>query len=305
MGTLAPIVIFAYRRPNHLRSTLESLMRCDGFAESPVIVYRDGPRSESEAEEVKATGEVARTMLGERAEYHFYEVNQGLARSVISGVSDAVARFGRVIVVEDDLLVSPHFLRYMNEGLSLYENDPKVASIHAYLYPTQDPMPETFFMRGANCWGWATWARAWAVFNENGIELANALKQRQLVRKFDLDGSYPYYRMLLRQIAGKNSSWAVRWHASAFLADMLTLYPGRTLVENIGMDGSGAHCRQSIPILPLAETPIVVERIPVEENPGARLSIIKYMRYLRWHLWRGRVRYVLSWFWSRSSGGRR
>ncbi len=305
MGSLAPIVIFAYRRPDHLRSTLESLMRCDGFADSPVIVYRDGPRSESEAEAVKATGDVARSMLGERAEYHFSDVNQGLARSIISGVSDAVARFGRVIVVEDDLLVSPHFLRYMNDGLSLYENDAKVASIHAYLYPTQDPMPETFFLRGANCWGWATWARAWAVFNENGMELANALKQRQLVRKFDLDGSYPYFRMLLRQIAGKNSSWAVRWHASAFLADMLTLYPGRTLVENIGMDGSGEHCRQSIPVLPLTTTPILIARIPIEENPVARQSIIKYMRYLRWHLWRGRVRYVLSWFLSRSSGGRR
>lgn len=297
MSGLAPIVIFSYRRPDHLRRTIEGLMRCEGFEQSPLIVYCDGPKSDQDKPAVLATREVAKSLLGDRAEYHFRDANQGLARSIISGVSDVVGRFGRVIVVEDDLLVSPHFLRYMNEGLSLYENDAKVASIHAYLYPTQDSMPETFFLRGSNCWGWATWARAWAVFNESGSELAQALKRQRLVRKFDLDGSYPYYRMLLGQIAGKNNSWAVRWHASAFLAGMLTLYPGRTLVENIGMDGSGVHCRQSIPTLPLSAAPILVEHIPVEEDKVARLSIIKYMRYLRWHLWWGRVKRVLSWFW--------
>lgn len=295
MSGFAPIVIFSYRRPDHLKRTIEGLMRCEEFDRSPVIVYCDGPKNEQEAPAVLATRQMAKSLLGERAEYHFRDTNQGLARSVIAGVSDVVGRCGRVIVVEDDLLVSPHFLRYMNEGLSLYEHDANVASIHAYLYPTQDAMPETFFLRGANCWGWATWARAWGVFNENGAELAKALKQHGLVRKFDLEGSYPYYRMLLGQIAGKNNSWAVRWHASAFLAGMLTLYPGRTLVENIGMDGSGEHCRQSIPMLPLATAPILVERIAIAEDPVARLSIIKYMRYLRWHLWRGRIKRVLSW----------
>jgi hypothetical protein len=295
MNGLAPVVIFSYRRPDHLRRTIEGLMRCEEFAQSPVIVYCDGPRNEQERSSVLATQEVAKLLLGDRAEYHFRDINQGLARSVIAGVTDAVSRFGRVIVVEDDLLVSPYFLRYMNEGLVLYENEAKVASIHAYLYPTQDAMPETFFLRGANCWGWATWARAWSVLNENGAQLAQAMKQQRLVSKFDLDGSYPYFRMLLGQIAGNNNSWAVRWHASTFLAGMLTLYPGRTLVENIGMDGSGEHCRQSIPTLPLAATPILLERIPVEENQIARMSIIKYMRYLRGHLWRGRARRVLSW----------
>ncbi len=293
----APIVIFAYRRPDHLQRTIEGLMRCEGFEQSPVIVYCDGPKTEQEKPAVWTTRQVATSLLGNRAEYHFRDANQGLARSVISGVSDVVGRFGRVIVVEDDLLVSPHFLSYMNEGLLLYENDAKVASIHAYLYPTRNPMPETFFLRGANCWGWATWARAWAVFNEDGVKLAKALKRQRLVRTFDLDGSYPYFRMLLGQVAGKNKSWAVRWHASAFLAGMLTLYPGRTLVENIGMDGSGEHCRQSIPTLPLATAPIRVERLPIEEDLVARQSIIKYMRYLRWHLWRGRAKRVLSWFW--------
>ena len=297
MSGLAPVVIFCYRRPNHLRRTIEGLMGCEGFEQSPIIVYCDGAKSEQDRSAVLATREVAKSILGDRAEYYFCDTNQGLARSIIAGVGDVVGRYGRVIVVEDDLLVSPFFLRYMNEGLSLYENDAKVASIHAYLYPTQDPMPETFFLLGSNCWGWATWARAWAIFNANGAELANALKQQQIVRKFNLDGSYPYFQMLLGQIAGKNNSWAVRWHASAYLAGMLTLYPGRTLVENIGMDGSGEHCRQSIPTLPLTATPILVERIPVEEDPIARLSIIKYMRYLRWHLWRGRAKRVLSRLW--------
>lgn len=294
--TYAPILIFCHRRPEHLRRTLESLMRCDGFESSPIIVFGDGPKNPEQIAAVEQARNVAKSLLGDRAHYQFHDTNLGLAHSIISGVTEAINRFGRAIVVEDDLFLSPHFLRYMNDGLSIYENDAKVASIHGYLYPTQDNMPDTFFLRGTSCWGWGTWARAWKFFNENGLELAQALKHQGLVRKFDLGGSYPHYRTLRGQVAGRNNSWAVRWHASAFLAGMFTLYPGRTLVENIGMDGSGEHCRQSIPTLPLSVAPVLVERIPVEENSVTRNSIIKYMRQLRWHLWRGRAKRVLFWF---------
>ena len=104
MRNLAPVVVFAYRRTDHLRNTLASLMRCEGFDQSPVIVYCDGPRDDSEVASVIATRELARTLLGEHAEYHFSEINQGLSRSVIAGVSETVGRFGRAIVVEDDLV---------------------------------------------------------------------------------------------------------------------------------------------------------------------------------------------------------
>jgi hypothetical protein len=188
----------------------------------------------------------------------------------------------------------------MNEGLSLYKDDESVASIHGYLYPISCNLPETFFLRGANCWGWATWQRAWVKFETNGSLLLKELKNKKLESIFDLDNSYPYYRMLKDQIRGRNNSWAVRWHASTFLLNMYTLYPGRTLVENIGMDGSGEHCKQNIPILPLANSPIIVKRISIEENGLARQALIKYMRFLRIYLWRGRFLMIsdkfFSWF---------
>lgn len=304
MSVYAPIIVFCYKRPHHLRKTLNGLMACTEFAESPIIVFCDGPRSESDRQAVAETRNVVREMLHDKAEVHFSDVNRGLAKSIIAGVSDVIARFGRAIIVEDDLFVSPHFLRYMNDGLETYKDDEKVASIHGYLYPVTDPVPETFFMLGANCWGWATWARAWQFFEESGTVLADELKRRGLVHRFNLDGSYPYYRMLLGQISGRNNSWAIRWHAATYLAGMLTLYPGRTLVENIGMDGSGENCNQSIPALPLSQTPVPVERIELIEDATGRAAVIKYMRYLRWHLWRGRARRILPLLYKHTIGRR-
>ena len=300
MQNLAPIIIFAYNRPNHLASTLNGLMNCDSFFKSRIIIYFDGPKNDKDNELVEKTRAIAKEILSNRAEYRYGKVNRGLAASIISGVSDTVSRYGRVIVVEDDLLVSPYFLDYMNEGLSLYKDDESVASIHGYLYPISCNLPETFFLRGANCWGWATWQRAWVKFETNGSLLLKELKNKKLESSFDLDNSYPYYRMLKDQIRGRNNSWAVRWHASTFLLNMYTLYPGRTLVENIGMDGSGEHCKQNIPILPLANSPIIVKRISIEENGLARQALIKYMRFLRIYLWRGRFLMIgdkfFSWF---------
>ena len=130
-------------------------------------------------------------------------------------------RCDKVIVLEDDLVTSPHFLQYMNDGLGIYERDDRVISIHGYSYPVHGKLPETFFLRGADCLGWATWKRGWDLFEDDGQRLLNELERRNLTRSFDFDGSYPYTQMLRDQIAGSNSSWAVRWYASAFLRDKL------------------------------------------------------------------------------------
>jgi hypothetical protein len=133
--------------------------------------------------------------------------NWGLAESIIDGVTRVVNEFGRVIVVEDDLVTSIYFLQYMNEVLNLYEKEEKVASIHGYVYPI-DGLPETFFLRGADCWGWATWKDKWALFEPDGTKLLDELKKRKLTKRFDFNGSYPFSLMLANQVSGKNDSWA-------------------------------------------------------------------------------------------------
>jgi hypothetical protein len=168
--------------------------------------------------------------------------NLGLANSIIDGVTNIVNQYGKVIVLEDDMITSPYFLTYMNSGLTLYEKDERVASIHGYIYPVKNKLPDYFFLRGADCWGWATWKRGWDFFNSDGQFLLNEIKRQKLERLFNFNDSYDYTGMLQMQIDGKVSSWAIRWYASAFLADKYTLYPGISFVKNIGLDGSGTHC---------------------------------------------------------------
>jgi SAM-dependent methyltransferase len=243
MTNFAPIVLFVYNRPQHTRQTVEALQKNELAADSDLIIYADAAKSDNAEPAVQAVRAYIRTITGFKSvrvverPYNF-----GLANSIIDGVTSIVNEYGRVIVLEDDLVTSPYFLRYMNDGLVRYEHEERVISIHGYIYPVKDVLPGTFFIRGADCWGWATWKRGWDLFQVDGSKLLDELQRKKLTKDFDFGGSYPYTRMLKKQIEGKNNSWAIRWYASAFLANKLTLYPGVSLVLNIGHDGSGTHC---------------------------------------------------------------
>ncbi len=293
---LAPVILFAYSRPEHTRLTVQGLLSNPEAAQTDLVVYSDAPAREAAAPAVREVRAYLRTIEG----FHSVTVieqpsNLGLARSIIAGVSEQLAIHGCAIVMEDDLVVSPYFLSYMNEGLRRYADDERVASIHGYSYPAAGELPEAFFLRGADCWGWATWSRAWRHFQPDGRVLATQLEQQGLVRQFDLDGKYPYFRMLRQQIAGKVDSWAIRWHASAYLANMLTLYPGRSHVVNIGADGSGTHCKTSVSLGDeLASKPTSWSDFPVQEDTGARAAVGNYLRQLRRRLWLGRLRRLLK-----------
>lgn len=276
----APVALFAYKRADHLRMAVESLRRNPEAPATPLYVYCDGARRPQDEPEVAAVRDYVSRIDGFAAVVPVFRPhNLGLARSIIGGVGEVLARHGRVIVVEDDLLLSPHFLHYMNRGLDCYADDEAVASIHGYRYPSAAALPDTFFIRGADCWGWATWSRAWAHFEPDGQRLLDQLRARGLSRAFDFDGSFPYTGMLEDQVAGRNDSWAVRWYASCFLRGMLTLYPGQTLVENTGNDASGTHCAASDAFSqPLASAAPRVVRLPLEESVLARREFVRFFR---------------------------
>ena len=276
----APIAVFAYNRPDHLRRTVEALAANELAAASDLHVYSDGPRNEAAVALVRAVRDWLPQIRGFNSVRVVQRSNNfGLAQSITSGVTELVNAHGRVIVLEDDMVTSPYFLRYMNEALELYAETPEVVSIHGYVYPVNGPLPETFFLRGADCWGWATWRRGWAIFDADGKGLLAELEQRGLVREFDFGGSVAYTRMLRNQIDGKNDSWAVRWYASAFLADKLTLYPGRSLVQNIGNDGSGRHCGVTNTLATrVTLNPIRLERLECSESASARELFAEFFR---------------------------
>jgi hypothetical protein len=243
MAAPAPVVIFAYRRPEHLRRTLQSLVQCSGFENSPLILYGDGPKDEGEQPGIEATRRVAQEILGDRAEYRFSDVNLGLSQSVIRGVTEASNRFGRVIVLEDDLEVAPDFLVYMNAALNRYAGDPSVFQISGYMFdvPEFARRRAAVFLPLTVSWGWATWKRAWDRFDPGATGWERLLADEKLRRKFDLAGTYGYSTMLVRQMTGLGDSWAVRWYWTAFINDGLTVFPPASRVRNTGFDGSGTH----------------------------------------------------------------
>jgi FkbM family methyltransferase len=279
--TLAPIALFAYRRPVHLTRTLEALRANPEASQTELFVFCDGAKDASAAEGVEAVQKLLQGDLGFAATHIvFRDSNYGLARNITSGVSEVLKSRDRVIVLEDDITVSPFFLRFMNEALCFYRDSPRVGSISGYCYPVADPVPETYLIRGADCWSWATWRDRWKAYDPDGSALLKQLKTRNLCHAFDFDGAMPFVEMLKGQIAGQNDSWAVRWHASCFLRDMLILYPGRALAHNIGQDGSGTHSLEQDNALSvtLSPTPVTVGGIVIEENPQARQAICKSLR---------------------------
>ena len=274
----APVALFVYNRPQHTRQTVEALLANAESAQTPLYIFSDAPKNAAGNKEVAEVRSMLRNITGFKSVSIIErENNFGLANSIIAGVSHICAEHGRVIVLEDDLVTSPYFLKFMNEGLEKYQDEHQVISIHGYIYPVEQALPETFFLKGADCWGWATWKRGWDLFDPDGKKLLAELKRRKLTRQFDFDGSYPYIKMLKNQIVGKNNSWAIRWYASAFLAGKLTLYPGRSLVHNTGIDGSGTHCSDTMDFSgELAHSPITIEDIKVEESLIARQQFVKF-----------------------------
>ena len=281
---LAPILLFVYNRPGHTRRLLDSLLANAEAAQSPLYIYSDAPRDDSQRQavgevrslvrQVVSSGRFATASLVERTE------NYGLARNVIDGVSPR----RRAARARHRAGGRPGALALLP---ALYERCPRClrrraarGHIQACDFTGDPTLPPTFLIRWTGSWGWATWERAWRLFRPDGTALLRELTQRRLTRQFDFDGAYGYTRMLRRQTEGKNDSWAIRWNASLFLAGVLSLNVGRSLVQNRGFDGSGTNCGGgSLYDTRLWTQPLPVEKIsPVEENLDARRALARYYR---------------------------
>jgi hypothetical protein len=271
---LAPIAIFAFKRPQHTARTLAALARNPEFLQSPLYIFCDGARRPDEAAAVEATREAVRAIEHPNKVIVEAERNKGLANSIIHGVGHLCDSYGRVIVVEDDLVVSECFLHYMNGALDRYANDERVMQISGHMFPVSlEDRGESVLLPFITSWGWATWQRAWHSFDPNMQGYESLKSSRALRHKFDLDGAFPYYSMLNRQRRGEIDSWAIRWYLTCFQRGGLTLYPTSSLVDNIGFDGSGTHCdvRESI-------EQIVFRNAPISRFPSSDIDVTAYTR---------------------------
>lgn len=246
----APIGLFIYKRPEHARRAILSLQACDGFQSGLVHVFADGPKTEADGPAVRATRAVARELLGGSAVFVEQERNRGLANSIIAGTTELCDRYGTVIVVEDDLVLAPLFLRFLNEGLERYRDQPRVMQVSGHMFdvPSFSHQRESLLLPMTTSWGWATWKRAWDLFDPLATGWRERLGGDTEAKRFNLDGNYDYLRMLKRQMNGEIDSWAIRWYYSVFARGGFALFPPRTLVSNMGLDGTGTHGRLALPV---------------------------------------------------------
>jgi hypothetical protein len=240
---LAPIAFFVYRRPEHTKQTLEALAANTLASESDLFIFSDGPRNGQAEEGVRAVREYIRTVKGFKSvTIREHEHNQGLAASLISGITEICDRFGRVIVVEDDVLTSSHFLQFMNESLEKYEDNEKVFSISASWFLKPELSDNTaFFLNIFGVWGWATWKRAWDFYDYNAAGWEELIKNKRLGWDYDLDGKTESTAMLLSQVKGNLNTWDVQWNWIIYREQKLCLFPPYALTINIGFDSLGEH----------------------------------------------------------------
>ncbi|PPB53646.1 glycosyl transferase [Campylobacter hyointestinalis subsp. hyointestinalis] len=282
MNNLAPIVLFVYNRIEETKQTIEALKNNFLAKDSELFIFSDAAANQENIEKVKKVRDYIKTVQGfKKVVIYEKEQNFGLAKSIIIGVTQIVNEYQKVIVLEDDLVTSQYFLTFMNNALQMYKDDKQVASISGYIYNISN-LPDTFFVRGADCWGWATWKDRWAVFEPSGKILLEQIKKQKLEKLFDFNvRSKPYTKMLQDQIDGKNNSWAVRWLASTFLQNMLTLYPSKSYVQNIGFS-NGTHCNDSSTDFKVELTnKYKLTKIDIIENQYARKQIGVFLKSIK------------------------
>ena len=221
----APVVLFVYNRPRHAAATLAALAANAPAARTPLIIYADGARGEVDVPLVSQTRALFKDVTGFASlTVHERENNHGLADSVAGGVTEVMREYGRAIVLEDDIVTSPHFLEYMNAALERYAPEERVMHIAAHLPALNGGLPESFFLRQSSCWGWASWEQAWRHFHRRREEFIRAFSPKD-IRRFNLDGACDYWRQLVANENGALETWTVYWYACVFSRDGLCLHP--------------------------------------------------------------------------------
>ncbi|MDX4037402.1 glycosyltransferase family protein [Aliarcobacter skirrowii] len=243
LDDLAPIVLFTYRRIP--KETIESLLQNDLAKQSEIYIYSDGYKSEVDKNDVLEVREYLKTIEGFKSTQTIEAPhNKGLANSIIGGVTEIINKYHKVIVLEDDLIVSSDFLEYMNEALEFYKNDEKIWSISGYgpKLPCLENYDKDLYLspRGSS-WGWATWKDRWGSVDWDVKDFEKLKRDKQMRKEFELGGD-DMYKMLELQMLGKIDSWAIRWCFFQFLQNKHTVYPKFSKIINDGFgDSKGTH----------------------------------------------------------------
>ncbi|GIC77265.1 glycosyltransferase [Moritella sp. F3] len=282
MKDLAPIVLFVYNRPDHTLKTLHALQKNNLAIDSDLFIYSDGAKDSYQKEKVEEVRELICNLSGfKNVTVIKQKENLGLAESIIKGVSKIVDIYGKVIVLEDDIVTNPYFLSFMNKSLSLYEEDLNVWHISGWNYPIKNnDTSDSFFWRGMNCWGWATWHNRWTHFEKKPSEILNSWDKSKISR-FNIEGTNNFFSQIESNHNGRLNTWAVFWYSTIFNHNGLCLNPYKSLVENVGNDGSGENCG-SVDIYRNKNSDFCPEKYP-DIIIESKLAVSAIKKFFKWN----------------------
>lgn len=243
----APVVLFVYNRLDHTMNVIESLKNNILADDTDLYVFSDAAKTEKAQNSVEAVREYIRK-TDWRKNFRSVTVveaekNKGLAKSIIGGVTDVLKKYGKVIVVEDDLVLSPYFLQYMNGALDYYADIEDVWSISGYSFPMKSLKKyphDVFYSYRGTSWGWATWLDRWEMTDWDVKDFPKLMSDKEWQKRFNRGGN-DLTQMLKAQMEGRINSWAIRWVFTQSNLEMYTVYPKHSYILNDGCDGSGTH----------------------------------------------------------------
>lgn len=245
---LSPIVLFVYNRSWHTRQTVEFLQKNELADQSDLFIYSDGPKDEQAEKAVQKVREYIHTIDGfKTVTIREREENWGLAKSIISGVTEVINKYGRIIVLEDDLISSTTFLNYMNYYLNHYKDEQKVFSITGFNYSENilnvpdDYQYSIYFGYRCMSWSWATWLDRWNKVDWEVKDFKTFIQDKKSKKLFN-QGGEDLTDMLKSQMEGNIDSWAIRWCYAHYKHNSYCVYPINSLIKNLGFDGTGVHC---------------------------------------------------------------
>lgn len=294
---LAPIVLFVYNRLWHTEQTVTALLKNELADSSALIIYSDAPKNEAAAGKVEEVRRFVKSIHGFKSVSIIErEKNWGLADNIIDGVTAVVNKYGRVIVLEDDIVTSPFFLRFMNDALDFYEHEEKVGSVSGITFPINSiDLGDVYFTKASFCWGWATWKRAWKFFRRDPDHLLSIFTQ-EMITDFNYGNTLDFFSQIEANQNGSLRTWAVFWYATLFLNQMLTVCPKTSFSQNIGHDGSGVHCGKSRSFeVELSEDYFVEFESEVDETLAANKALMVFFKSLTPPFW-NRVKNKLFYF---------
>jgi hypothetical protein len=277
---LSPIVLFVYNRPEHTKRTLEALQNNDLAQDSELIIFSDEAKNEGARESVDEVRAYLDSISGFKSTTVIRrEKNWGLASSIIDGVTKIVGEYGKVIVLEDDLVTSKYFLTFMNDALSFYEDEKNVWHISGWNYPIErDGLDDVFLWRLMNCWGWATWLDRWDKYEKN-IDKTLREFTKDDIKGLNLDNAEPFFNQVVANKNRKLDTWAIFWYTTIFKNGGFCLNPSQTFVENIGHDGSGMNCDQTDAFIASLSSSSALRFVDtLEENTVALNRIKRFYR---------------------------